>query len=536
MDVFQYFRDAESIRRPYENVFAQLTRYFSPYRDDFVGSHPRTATNTSNQPRPDLFDTEGANAAEQLASTICSGLINYADPWFNIQASDPNIQGDIPARRFLEEATLLMRSEINQTSANFYASAHEFILDLVIYGNAGLYVSENTKGDGLQFTAIPFASLYFTETAENKVDSVFRLLKMTGRQILNTWPNVSSSLREQLTSELNKTKTVVHGVFGPDYEDLKTASKKSYSSYYFMADCQEILATSGYHEMPYIIGRWVRRAGDVYGRSPAWTALPDVKQANAIKKTMLETAERMGNPPILVSDDGVLTQVRLSPGQPIVGGLDSISQQPRLQPMVVGGNLPVTQQLLELTHQNIRDRFFIGSLQTYNPNVEKTATEIVEFRREETRLMGPQIGKLQTEMLEPILLRVRNILQRQGKFPEIPQQLANVAVKLDFTSPLSHLQQYSDIEAIQRTVQSILPFLQIDPNLMDNFDIDKTFQHIANVNGVPAGIMRSMEEVAQLRQQRQQEQQAMQMAQGMEMLSSANANFAKANALQNGGQ
>jgi hypothetical protein len=532
-NIINAFRRAEATRRPYESVFAQLSKYYAPYRDDFIGSFPRTHS-TRAAPRSDLFDTEGANAAEQLAATICSGLINYADPWFNIQALDPSLAEDVSVRRFLEQATLIMRAAINETSANFYSVAHEFILDLVVYGNAGMYVDENTSNNSIRFSIVPCAALYFSEDHTGRVDSVFRLMKMTQRQVVTQWPDCSSELKTQAVNEPDRLITIVHAVFDKSHTDKIVDKRKPYSSYYFPADGEELLSSNGFMEMPYIVARWARRAGDVYGRSPAWTALPDVKQANAIRKTLLETAERMGNPPILVSDDGVLTQVRLVPGQPVVGGLDSISQQPRLQPMMVGGNLPVTQQLLELTHQNIRDRFFIGSLQTYNPNVEKTATEIIEFRREETRLMGPQIGKIQTEMLEPVLIRVRGILQRQGKFPELPEQLAGVNIRLDFTSPLSHLQQYSDIEAIQRTVQSVLPFLQIDPNLMDNFDIDRTFQHIANVNGVPAGVLRSPEEVAQLRASREQQQQAAQMTQGLQMLGDASASFAKANSLING--
>ena len=58
----------------------------------------------------------------------------------------------------------------------------------------------------------------------------------------------------------------------------------------------------------------------------------------------------------------------------------------------------------------------------------------------------------------------------------------------------------------------LAPLQQLAP-VFDYVDVDKFVKHTQEVLGVPAKIMRSDQEVVQLRQQRQAEQQAMMEAQ-----------------------
>lgn len=535
------FQSAESVRRGYETIYRDLTKYFNPYRDDFINSYGPLGDITSKTVRTDLYNTEGVNAAEQLTSTICNGLINYARPWFAFSVEDVTRNHDVAVRRFLEQATEITAAAINDTCANFYSQAHEFVSDLIIYGTACMYVAECDKEDDsdVKFCTIPLAEVYITENNYREVDTVFRKTKMTAAQIVLQWPDtVPDKIRQAAERGSTDLFDVLHAVVEREIakvSGIKTSKKLPYASYYILLDNNHLLSEGGYHEMPYVVARWMRRSGELYGRSPAWTALPDVKRANAVEKTLIETSERIGNPPILMSDDGVITQLRLAPGQPVIGGLDSVTGAPRLQPMMVGGNIPVTLQMLQMLNQGIRDRFFVGVLSSYNPGVEKTATEVVEFQREAARLMGPNVGKIQTEMLEPIVVRVRNILSRKRKLPALPKALVDVSVELEYSSPLAKLQQGSDADAITRTINTMLPFIQADPTLMDAINGEATFQHIAEVNGVVAKLLRSPQELADIKQQRAQQQQLAQTAEVMQQASEAQLNISKAQSLQNGG-
>ena len=64
--------------------------------------------------------------------------------------------------------------------------------------------------------------------------------------------------------------------------------------------------------MPYVVPRWWVISGEVYGRSPLMTALPQVKVANAATRTVMRAAEKAVDPPLTVPHEGLV-----GPGQTI---------------------------------------------------------------------------------------------------------------------------------------------------------------------------------------------------------------------------
>lgn len=531
------FKDAERIRLQYENVFKDLTKYYLPYREDFINHSGWNSNTSSKKPRTELYNTEGANAAVQLASTIAQGLMSHAAPWFEFTLGPTKGAVPVEVQQFLEAATVRTRQAIDATEANFYNEAQSFLLDLVVYGTGCMYVGESPDADeDVIFCTKPLAEMYISKDSYNKVDVVFWKTKMTATQVASRWMDTAGEYVMSLAkARPDDQLEVLHACFKRDIAKISgiaTSTKKKYASVYILLQNGQKLSEGGYDDMPYVIAGWEEIAGQAYARSPAWVALPDVKRANVMTKTLIETSERMGNPPIMMPDDGVITQMRLAPGQPAIGALDPVTLQPRIQPFQVGGNIPVNLQMIQMVNQGIRDRFFVGVLSTYNPGVEKTATEVMEFRREESRLMGPNIGRIQSQMLQPIVDRVRNILSRKKKLPALPKLLDNISVELQFISPLAKLQTASEADAITRTLTVLTPFLQMDPSLLDAINGEAAFARIALGYGVPASIMRTTEEIAAIKQQRAQQQQLQQAAEVMQQASQAQVNIAKANSLE----
>ena len=63
---------------------------------------------------------------------------------------------------------------------------------------------------------------------------------------------------------------------------------------------------------------------------------------------------------------------------------------------------------------------------------------------------------------------------------------------------------------MQRTMELLAPFAQINPEVLDVFDPDALARLTAEVSGVPTPVLRSQETVNQIREgRRAQEQEAM---------------------------
>ena len=76
-----------------------------------------------------------------------------------------------------------------------------------------------------------------------------------------------------------------------------------------------LLRESGFREFPYVVPRYLKSSSnEIYGRSPAMNALPDVKMLNTMSKTTIKAAQKQIDPPLMVPDDGFVLPVRTVPG------------------------------------------------------------------------------------------------------------------------------------------------------------------------------------------------------------------------------
>jgi hypothetical protein len=138
-----------------------------------------------------------------------------------------------------------------------------------------------------------------------------------------------------------------------------------------------------------------------------------------------------------------------------------------------------------------------------------TATEAMIRAQEKGQLLAPTVGRQQSELLGTVITRELDILGAAGVLPPMPPRLAQAggAVKAVYTNPLSRLRRADDGVAIMRTIQAIEPIAAVDPSVMDTFDFDAVTRELADINGVPAKVLRAVEAVQQIRAQRQQQQQ-----------------------------
>jgi hypothetical protein len=63
---------------------------------------------------------------------------------------------------------------------------------------------------------------------------------------------------------------------------------------------------------------------------------------------------------------------------------------------------------------------------------------------------------------------------------------------------------------ILRTLEMVQPIAAIDPSVMDNFDPDAITRVLADTNGVPMKILRTQDQISEIRQGRQQQEQLQQ--------------------------
>ena len=139
-------------------------------------------------------------------------------------------------------------------------------------------------------------------------------------------------------------------------------------------------------------------------------------------------------------------------------------------------------------------------------NRNMTATEVLQRQEEKMRILGPVLGRLQSELLSPLIIRIFNIMLRKGLFQPAPDILKDQELNIEYVSPMALAQRSQELQSIMRGLELFGSMAQTMP-VMDYIDENGFIKQIINILGLPAAMIKSDAEVQQIRQERAAEQQ-----------------------------
>jgi len=510
---------AKTILERYASLRTERQNWESHWQDVADYMLPRKADITKNRSKGDkrhelIFDGTATHALELLAASLHGMLTNTVSPWFYLKYKNDELNQEDEAMEWLEDCTRVLNQAFNRS--NFQQEIFELYHDLIAFGTAALFIAEDDENE-IRFKNIHISEIYITENEKGNVDSLTRKFKMQAKNIYNAFPK--AELPEELAKKFNNAPhdniNIIHSV----YPSTEYGNNK-YVSCYVHEDSGFLLSEKGFKEFPYAVPRYLKSSNETYGRSPAMNALPDVKMLNLMSKTSIKAAQKQIDPPLMVPDDGFMMPIRTVPG-----GLNyyRAGTRERIEPLNIGANNPVGIQMEEQRRDAIRQNFFVDQLLSVQ-GPQMTATEVIQRNEEKMRILGPVLGRLQSELLQPLITRCFNILLRNNKFKEIPEFIGEQNIEIEYVSPLAKAQKTGELQALMRGIE-IMGALQNVAPVFDYLDTDNIVNHIKDVLGIPAKILKSKGEVQKIRaekeQQMMQQQQAQQEMQAAEIANKA---------------
>jgi len=226
----------------------------------------------------------------------------------------------------------------------------------------------------------------------------------------------------------------------------------------------------------------------------------------------LKAAAKQVDPPLLVPDDSFTLPVRMAPGSI---NFYRAGSRDRIEPLNIGANNPLGLNMEDQRRQSIARTFHIDQLMISETR-QMTATEVLQRNEEKMRILGPVMGRLQSELLQPLIIRVFSIMLRNNLFTQPPEILNGQEIDVEYVSPLAIAQKSQELSSIMRGMEIFGSISQMTP-VMDYIDDKGLVKQIIKVLGLPAKMIKSDEEVEQIKAERQQQQaQQMQMQQAMQ--------------------
>lgn len=490
----------KSDRGTWEEHWDELAYYIVPNKDHF-----NKEVSPGEKKNVHLFDNTAIQANELLAGALHSLLTNPHTMWFSLATGEDDIDNIDGVRKWLQGASRRMHSVLNKT--NFQTEIHETYLDLGAFGTAPLYMEEMDDDMVVRFQAISVAFVVIGENPRGFADECYVEYQMSANQIVEMFgeENVSEVVLKAFREGSSNKFKIIHAVYPRARYGFKTAGPMAYVSQHVLIDGNFELRNKGYREFPFMIPRWSKVSNEVYGRCPGMTALPEVKTINEVVKTTLKGAQKVVDPPIQVPDDGFVLPILTKPASINYyrAGSNDI-----IRPIFNDSRIDFGFQFIEEKRKRIRESFYADQL-ILAQGPQMTATEVMQRSEENMRLLGPILGRMQSELLKPMVDRLFAIMFRRDMFDPVPPELEGMELEVKYSSTIARAQRVGEAQNIMRTMEAAAPFINLNPAVADNFNGDEAVRIIASVFGAPQQIIQNVEVRDSIREQRAQAQQAM---------------------------
>lgn len=525
--ILRRYGQAKSRRANWESTWQEIADRVWPSMASFNTQRQDGAKRTEF-----MFDSTASLALMKFSAALESFSFPKNAIWHGLTVDDAELKKSMPVKRYLEAVRDLLFSVRYSPRANFQGQSNEVLTSYGCFGTGLIYVDDDVANRVIRYKSLPLAQTYILENDHGWVDTIFRCIPRTARQLVARFVDkVPPAVRARLEKDPDDPCYELIHYVGPrtDYEPGKVGfPSMPWRSCYVLADPKTELEEGGYSSWPFGAGRYMTSSGEVYGRSPAWLALSNIKVLNEQKKTVLKAGHMNTNPPLLVAEEGVLGAFSMQPGFMNYGSLTS-QGEPLVKPLITNARVDIGIDLMDKEREIIASGFLLDVFQVLVENPSMTATQALELMSERANIIAPLIGRLQGELLGAVIDREIQILADADQLPEMPEELieAQGEYRIEFTGPMNRAMRAGEGAAIVRTLEAAIPLAQIDPAALDAINVPESVAELADINGMPARLRRSEDEIKAMKQGRAQQAEAAALLEAAPVVSQTAANLVK---------
>lgn len=465
---------------------------------------------------PRIYDSTAVFSNQYMGSGLYAHLTPPNQRWFGLKAKRKELNESENVRRWFMQVTRILHEEL--AASNYNNEINELYLDIGWNGTPCLEVKEG-KETLFNFENHHISEYVIAENSDGKVDTVIRKFKYTARQAVQEWDieNLGKDVQDAYTEPKDRDKEFefIHCItpreeHSNNYPAVK--SRQPIASEWVDVKGKKIMKVDGYYEMPKMVPRWVKCSGDVYGRSQGMFALPEIKSANHTRKQSRIALEKAVSPPILCPDDGFLGTVRTSTNS-IMYYRKSLQGKDRPQPFQDGARIDYAFEDLKETRLNIKKGFFNDLFVMLQEQTKsQTAYEIAQRIEEKHSLIIAPVGRLNSELNNPMITRCIGIAGRAGRLPPVPPELVGQEYEIEYISKLALALRLLEVRSLTAGFDVMAPMLEAVPEMLDNWDTDEIARGVPERLGWSEDWIREVEKRDEIREERAALEQAMQAA------------------------
>lgn len=500
-------------RSTWESHWRDIQQYISPRSGRFCLSD----TNQGKKKDQRIINNSPTQASKVLAAGLSSGLTNPSKPWFRLITFDPALMEVSEVKQWLFVVENRLRDAMQRS--NMYNALPTAYRELGDYGTAVIWCEED-EDELFRFYPLTIGTFWLATDHRRDVDTLYRELKMTVRQVVDKfgYDNCSDSVKGYYMSERYELAVDVAHMVCPNYDAIPgkvdSKNKKWASCYWECSSSDGFLRESGYDQKPFLAPRWDVLGEDIYGSSCGMDALGDAKMLQVREKQQALAIDKHVDPPMQASPTLMNRGVSGLPGSVtyVAQGQESAGVAPIYQVTPdYRGALEDKQDII----QRIRDAYYANLFMLISGTADdpqRTAFEVGKMDQERLLMLGPTLQRLNNELLDPLIEWCFWEMLQKEQLPPPPEALQNQPLHIDYISVLAQAQKFLMTGSIGQFMQFVGGLASLSSGVLDKVDFDQAVDEYANDIGVPPTIVRSDDQVQQIRTDKQQQVQMQQMA------------------------
>ncbi len=483
------YKAALVIKSHWRQLLSDAYEFGLPQRNLFFDDASKGAT--QGQKKIDrVFDSTAQTATIQFANRIQSDMMPPFHKFIKLQA------GPMVPKQFRDEVNKRLEFINDQlfavmSASNWDTANNETLLDLAV-GTGVLFIFENMDpAMPVMYVPAPIGRIALEEGAWGDIVGVYvQHHQIKIRDIEHTWDD--AEIPESLSKKLEESKE------GEDPTvDLVACCTKDQKSknwkYEVIYEAEnKRLVERDYMRQPVVTPRWIKVAGEVFGRGPLIQALPDIKTLNKMIELVLRNAALHIAGVYTGVSDNVLNpnRVVIRPGAVIPVAANGGPRGPSLQELRRSGAIDFAQILKQDLVASIKKFMLDKSLPEDVGAQPRSATEIIARMRELAADIGSPFGRLVREYIVPVVQSTLQIMEKRGIVPEV--KVDGLGVQVQVVSPLAQEQNLAEVEAIVQWLGILASMGEEVPAMTAK--IEEIGPRLGQSLGVPSSLIRTEDE------------------------------------------
>lgn len=465
-----------SRRDTMESLWQEIAEQFYPERADF------TTIRAPGQEFADhLMTSYPVLLRRDLASAVQAMLRPKGREWFRLSTGREEIDEQDDVSAWFDRANRTFTNILYDRDALFVRSTTQADNDFVTFGNAPMTVETHPSGVGLFFRAWHLRDVAWEEGDTAQIETVARKVPMTARAMIQRFGDdkvaneVKTAARNDPYTEFQCYSIIVPAGLW-EYSEVKESpseKQKRQTAFPWMAlyldkANNHVLQQTPIRRNPWVIPRWAITTQSVYAYSPATiVGLPDARLLQRMTLSMLESAEKATDPPLLSRGETLRGGVQL-----FAGGITYVDPEyddrtgKVLEPVFETQAFEPADKFYERQMMLLRDMFYISKLtmpDTHEMTAYETARRVEEHVREVLPLLEPLDSEYNGALLEKALeISIDN--QAFGLPETIPEALQGEDIKFTFKNPLQAALDEMKAKKLENGLMLVGGIAQMDPS------------------------------------------------------------------------